>query len=50
MFLTVLIFITAVAGAAILVFHITIELNGTEKRMLEFSERIRKHYEPRDSA
>lgn len=46
--LNILIFVIAIAGTAVLVFHITLEVNAIEKRVHEFIERVEKHYEPVD--
>ncbi len=37
--------IIALIGTIILVFHVSLELNGLEKRIEELSETIRKHYD-----
>ena len=41
-----LIFLIALIGMAVLVFHISIEINTIEKRVMDFTETIRSHYEP----
>ena len=42
--------IVALIGTMILVFHISLELNGLEKRIGELSDTIRKHYERKSNA
>jgi hypothetical protein len=37
--------IIALIGTMILVFHVSLELNGLEKKIGELGEVIRKHYE-----
>jgi hypothetical protein len=45
-----LIVIIYLLAAALLVFHITIEVNGLEKGVEALEERIRKHYEHAEGA
>ena len=47
--LHILIFILAITGAVVLVFHITVELNTIEHRSNEFTEKIKRHYGPEES-
>jgi len=42
--------IVAVLGTIALIFHISIELNGLEKRVSDFIGIIRKHYEHKPGA